>query len=92
MKKVKFETDLSLNKKVEKKVQKLSEESNGKKSILKRKSRNGEESEDENNNDDEDDTEEEIYKTEDIPRTKKMQKIEIKKRQKKARKTGTIFN
>lgn len=77
-----------MNKKVEKKVQKLSEESNGKKSILKRKSRGGEESEDENNNNDEDDTEEEIYKTEDIPRTKKMQKIEMKKRQKKARKTG----
>lgn len=39
----------------------------------------------------ESDDEEEIYETEDIPRTKKMQKMEIKKKLKKEKKKWCVF-
>lgn len=53
------------------------------------KKRKADESEDE---DDDEDDEEEIYRSEDIPRTKKWQKLEMKKKHKKVRRNGKKIN
>ncbi|CAF0722774.1 unnamed protein product [Brachionus calyciflorus] len=78
-----FKTDVILNPKVSKKIkaQMIPEESSFKKpESLKRKAR------------DDSDDEDEIYKTEDIPRTKKMLKMEMKKKLKKEKKNEKLFN
>lgn len=79
----KFKTDVILNPKVNKKIkaQMLPDEDaveKTKNQKLKRKSTEMSDSEDA------------IYETEDIPRTKKMQKLEMKKKLKKQKKNGSI--
>ena len=76
-----FKTDVILNPKVNKKIKAQMLPDQGDQKIARLSVKRKAESSDD---------EEEIYKTEDIPRTKKMLKIEMKKKLKKEKKNGKL--
>lgn len=79
-----------LNKKVQKKNKKaLKEEKDGMDASNGFKRKAAQEDDDDDDEED-DDVEKEVYSTEDIPRTRKMNKLEAKKKQKKFKRNGNI--